>query len=66
MYKRQLFNWVNAAQQLVGKSKQEDAAKERVQRNLGMALEMMEQQHALWSGWRREDKPCLLYTSRCV
>lgn len=54
---RVLFNWVNAAQQLVAKSKQEDAAKERLQRNLGMALEMMEQQHALWSGWRREDKP---------
>ena len=54
---RVLLNWANAAQQLLGKSKQEDAAKERLQRNLGMAMEMLEQQHALWSGWRREDPP---------
>ncbi|MBN6149789.1 ATP-dependent DNA helicase DinG [Xanthomonas sp. AmX2] len=51
-----LLNWVQAAHQLVAKSKQEDAAKERLQRNLGVALEMVEQQYALWSGWRREDK----------
>jgi ATP-dependent DNA helicase DinG len=53
---RSLFNWVHAAQQLVARSKQDDPAKERLQRNLGMALEMVEQQHALWSGWRREDR----------
>src|SRR5690606_6317560 len=51
-----LFNWVNTAHQMVSKSKQEDAAKERLQRNLGMALDLVEQQHALWTGWRREDK----------
>lgn len=54
---RALYNWANAAQQGVAKSKQEGAAKERLQRNLGMALEMLEQQHALWTGWRREDQP---------
>lgn len=53
---RALFNWVNAMHQLVGKSKQEDADKERLQRNLGMALDLIEQQHALWTGWRREDR----------
>ncbi|MHC9083754.1 ATP-dependent DNA helicase DinG [Luteimonas sp. RIT-PG2_3] len=53
---RSLFNWVHAAQQMVAKSKQDDPTKERLQRNLGMALEMVEQQHALWSGWRREDR----------
>jgi ATP-dependent DNA helicase DinG len=53
---RSLFNWVHAAQQLVAKSKQDEPAKDRLQRNLGMALEMVEQQHGLWSGWRREDR----------
>ncbi|MBB6599089.1 ATP-dependent DNA helicase DinG [Luteimonas sp. MC1825] len=53
---RSLFNWVHSAQQIVAKSKQDDPAKERLQRNLGMALEMVEEQHALWSGWRREDR----------
>lgn len=52
---RDLLNWVAAAQALVGKSKQEDSAKERLQRNLGMAQETVEQQYALWSGWRRQD-----------
>ncbi|KAA8920893.1 ATP-dependent DNA helicase DinG [Xanthomonas sontii] len=51
-----LLNWVQAAHQMAAKSKQEDAAKERLQRNLGMALEMVEQQYALWLGWRREDQ----------
>ena len=51
-----LLNWVQAAHQLVAKSKQEDAARERLQRSLGMALEMVEQQYALWLGWRREDQ----------
>lgn len=53
---RALFNWVTTAHQLVSKSKEEGAAKERLQRNLGMALDLVEQQHALWTGWRREDK----------
>ena len=52
---RALLNWVNAAHGLVAKSKQDDATRERVQRNLGLALEMVEQQYALWNGWRRED-----------
>ncbi|WP_394003296.1 ATP-dependent DNA helicase DinG [Luteimonas sp. WGS1318] len=53
---RALFNWIHAAQSLVARSKQDDPARERLQRSLGMALEMVEQQHALWSGWRREDR----------
>jgi len=53
---RALYNWVHAAHGLVAKGKQDDAARERLQRSFGMALEMVEQQHALWSGWRREDK----------
>lgn len=53
---RTLFNWVNAAHQMVSKSKQDDATKERLQRNLGMALDLVDQQHALWTGWRREDR----------
>lgn len=53
---RALFNWVHAAQTLVARSKQDDPARERLQRSLGMALEMVEQQHDLWSGWRREDR----------
>ncbi|WP_426788812.1 ATP-dependent DNA helicase DinG [Xanthomonas campestris] len=53
---RALFNWVHAAHGTVAKGKQDDAARERLQRSLGMALEMAEQQHNLWSGWRREDK----------
>lgn len=52
---RALLNWVHAAHGLVAKAKQDDSARERLQRSLGMALEMVEQQHALWSGWRRED-----------
>ncbi|MCD7099024.1 ATP-dependent DNA helicase DinG [Stenotrophomonas sp. MMGLT7] len=52
---RALYNWVHAAQGLVAKGKPEDSARERLQRSVGMALEMVEQQHALWSGWRRED-----------
>ncbi|MET0288540.1 MAG: ATP-dependent DNA helicase DinG [Pseudoxanthomonas sp.] len=52
---RALLNWVTAAHGLVAKSKQDDATRERVQRNLGLALELAEQQHALWNGWRRED-----------
>ncbi|MFP3813448.1 hypothetical protein, partial [Bacillus sp. SIMBA_005] len=42
---RALFNWVHAAQTLVARSKQDDPARERLQRSLGMALEMVEQQH---------------------
>ncbi|HBK47015.1 MAG TPA: ATP-dependent DNA helicase DinG, partial [Xanthomonadaceae bacterium] len=53
---RTLFNWVHAAHGQVAKAKQDDPARERLQRSLGMALEMVEQQHGLWSGWRREDK----------
>ena len=53
---RALYNWVHAAHGLIAKGKQDDAARERLQRSFGMALEMVEQQHALWSGWRREDK----------
>ncbi|MGH8088521.1 MAG: ATP-dependent DNA helicase DinG, partial [Stenotrophomonas sp.] len=53
---RALFNWAHAAQSQVAKGKPEDAARERLQRTLGMALEMIEQQHSLWTAWRREDK----------
>ncbi|MEE7546309.1 ATP-dependent DNA helicase DinG [Xanthomonas sp. Kuri4-1] len=53
---RTLFNWVHAAHGLVAKAKQDDSARERLQRSMGLALEMVEQQHELWSGWRREDK----------
>jgi ATP-dependent DNA helicase DinG len=53
---RILLNWVHAAHALIAKVKQDDAARERLQRSLGLALEMVEQQHALWSGWRREDQ----------
>ena len=53
---RALFNWAHAALTQVAKGKPEDAARERLQRNLGMALEMIEQQHNLWTAWRREDK----------
>ncbi len=40
----------------MAKGKPDDAARERLQRNLGMALEMIEQQYNLWQAWRREDK----------
>ncbi|WP_313425234.1 ATP-dependent DNA helicase DinG [Stenotrophomonas rhizophila] len=53
---RSLFNWAHAALAQVAKGKPEDAARERLQRNLGMALEMIEQQQNLWTAWRREDK----------
>lgn len=53
---RSLFNWAHATLAQVAKGKPEDAARERLQRNLGMALEMIEQQHNLWTAWRREDK----------
>ncbi|MCD9028820.1 ATP-dependent DNA helicase DinG [Luteimonas sp. BDR2-5] len=53
---RALVDWVRAAQQLVARNKQDDPTRERLQRSLGMALELVEQQHALWSGWRREDR----------
>lgn len=53
---RSLLNWATAATSLVAKGKPEDAGHERLQRNLGMALEMIEQQYNLWAGWRREDK----------
>ncbi|MEN4902634.1 ATP-dependent DNA helicase DinG [Luteimonas sp. TWI1437] len=53
---RALLNWVHAAQQAVARAKQDDPAREKLQRSLGMALEMVEQQHDLWAGWRREDR----------
>ncbi|HEY0332899.1 MAG TPA: ATP-dependent DNA helicase DinG [Stenotrophomonas sp.] len=53
---RALYNWVHAAHGLIAKGKPEDTARERLQRSFGMALEMAEQQHGLWTGWRREDK----------
>lgn len=53
---RALYNWVHAAQTLVARSKQDDPAREKLQRSLGMALEIVEQQHDLWTGWRREDR----------
>ncbi len=63
---RALFNWAHAAHAQVAKGKPEDAARERLQRNLGMALEMIEQQHNLWTGWRREDKDGQPPTARWV
>lgn len=63
---RALFNWAHAAHAQVAKCKPEDAARERLQRNLGMALEMIEQQHNLWTGWRREDKDGQPPTARWV
>ncbi len=53
---RTLLNWATAAAAQVAKGKPEDAAHERLQRSLGMALEMIQQQYDLWAGWRREDK----------
>ena len=53
---RTLLNWATAATALVAKGKPDDAGHERLQRNLGMALEMIEQQYNLWQAWRREDK----------
>ena len=63
---RSLFNWAHAATAQVAKGKPEDAARERLQRNLGMALEMVEQQHNLWATWRREDKEGQPPTARWV
>ena len=63
---RSLFNWAHAALAQVAKGKPEDAARERLQRNLGMALEMIEQQHNLWTGWRREDKEGQPPTARWI
>lgn len=63
---RSLFNWAHAATAQVAKGKPEDAARERLQRNLGMALEMVEQQHDLWTTWRREDKDGQPPTARWV
>ena len=53
---RSLLNWATAATSLVAKAKPEDAGHERLQRSLGMAQEMIQQQYDLWAGWRREDK----------
>lgn len=63
---RALFSWAHAALTQVAKGKPEDAARERLQRNLGMALEMIEQQHNLWTGWRREDKDGQPPTARWI
>lgn len=63
---RSLFNWAHAATAQVAKGKPEDAARERLQRNLGMALEMVEQQHNLWTTWRREDKDGQPPTARWI
>jgi ATP-dependent DNA helicase DinG len=63
---RALFNWAHAAHAQVAKGKPEDAARERLQRTLGMALEMIEQQHNLWAAWRREDKEGQPPTARWV
>ncbi|WP_305805330.1 ATP-dependent DNA helicase DinG [Stenotrophomonas sp. YIM B06876] len=63
---RTLFNWATAAVALVAKGKPDDAGRERLQRNLGMALEMIEQQDSLWAGWRREDKPGLPPMARWI
>lgn len=63
---RALFNWATAATSLVAKGKPDDAGRERLQRNLGMALEMIEQQYNLWSGWRREDKEGLPPMARWI
>jgi ATP-dependent DNA helicase DinG len=63
---RALFNWAHAALTQVAKGKPEDAVRERLQRNLGMALEMIEQQHNLWTGWRREDKEGQPPTARWI
>lgn len=52
---RTLYNFLHAAQQLVAKAKQDDPGREKLQRNLGMALEMVGEQHTLWQAWRRED-----------
>ena len=63
---RALFNWAHAALTQVAKGKPEDAARERLQRNLGMALEMIEQQYNLWQVWRREDKDGQPPTARWI
>ncbi len=46
---RTLLNWATAAASAVAKGKQDDPAVERLQRNLGMAQEMVEQQYNLWA-----------------
>ena len=61
-----LSNWLSSALQQVSKAKQEDSARDRLQRGLGMALELVEQQYALWSGWRREDAPGHPPTARWI
>jgi ATP-dependent DNA helicase DinG len=53
---RNLRNWVHAAQQMAAKAKPDDPLRERLLRTLGPVLETMEQQDALWTGWRREDR----------
>ncbi len=52
---RDLVDWLTAAHGAVTKARQDDAAKERLVRGLGMAMDTLAQQHALWTGWRRED-----------
>lgn len=52
---RALYDWMHAAQGLLAKGKPEEAAREALLRAFGPAVEMLEQQHALWTGWRRQD-----------
>lgn len=49
-----LSAWVASALQHVARSKDE-STRDRLTRSLGMALDLIEPQFALWSGWRRED-----------
>ncbi|MCK9539969.1 ATP-dependent DNA helicase DinG [Dokdonella sp.] len=52
-----LLRWLAAARLLVGRGAQDDPARERLQRSLGMAHDLVAAQAALWEGWRREDPP---------
>ncbi|MBN8726144.1 MAG: ATP-dependent DNA helicase DinG [Xanthomonadales bacterium] len=52
---RMLVAWLAAARQRVGFGSAEEPQRERLQRILGMAEDVVGAQLALWSGWRRED-----------
>ncbi|MFC4728436.1 ATP-dependent DNA helicase DinG [Coralloluteibacterium thermophilus] len=61
-----VVRWVSAAARTVAESRHESTGSEAVARELGLARERVERQHAAWWLWSLEDNPDYAPTARWV
>ncbi|MFC3128002.1 ATP-dependent DNA helicase DinG [Coralloluteibacterium stylophorae] len=61
-----VLRWVSAANKALADSRNESSGRESISRELGMARERVERQHAAWWLWSLEDNPDFPPTARWV